>query len=81
MNMENEIVFISTDVESDGPIPAIYSMLSLGSVAFRIGENGYEQLDTFEENLLEYPGAVRHPKTMRWWNDFPDAWKKIRENP
>ena len=28
-------IYVSTDVETDGPIPGPYSMLSLGSAAFR----------------------------------------------
>lgn len=27
-------IYISTDIEADGPIPGEYSMLSIGSVAF-----------------------------------------------
>lgn len=28
-------VYISTDIETDGPIPGKYSMLSLGSAAYK----------------------------------------------
>ncbi|NTW14086.1 MAG: 3'-5' exoribonuclease [Candidatus Moranbacteria bacterium] len=80
MNECND-TFVSTDIEADGRIPGINSMLSLGSVAFTVTKGGYRQLDTFEENLVEYPGAVRNPVTMNWWKRHPEAWRTIRENP
>jgi hypothetical protein len=74
------MIFISADVEADGGLVGINSMLSLGSVAFRVGECGYEQITTFEANLQEYPGAVQDEEVMVWWTKFPEAWQKIRKN-
>lgn len=74
-------IFVSADIEADGSLVGVNSMLSLGSVAFRVGQHGYEQLSTFEANLLECPGAVRDEQVMQWWNGHPKAWQKIRENP
>lgn len=75
-NMEE--IYISTDIESDGPIPGKYSMLNFGSVA--ITKSG-EILGTFEANLKALPGAIRHPDTMKFWSKFPDIWKLVTTNP
>lgn len=69
--------FISIDIESDGPVPGLYSMLSLGAVAF--DEVGTE-LDAFSINLAQMWGAKENPGTMAWWKTQPEAWKACREN-
>ncbi|NTW22379.1 exonuclease [Candidatus Falkowbacteria bacterium] len=73
-------IFISADIEADGRVPGINSMISLGSVAFRVGASGYEQISTFEANLLELEGAVQDEEVMAWWQKFPDAWERCRLN-
>ena len=76
--MSKEEVFISTDVETDGPIPGPYSMLSLGAAAF--SEDG-TQLSTFTVNLETLPGATADPGTRAWWGQHPEAYRAARENP
>jgi hypothetical protein len=70
-------IYVSTDIECDGPVPGPYSMLSLGSVAYSAAG---ERLGTFSANLETLPGASGHPKTMAWWQQFPEAWAKARQN-
>jgi hypothetical protein len=70
-------VYVSTDVEADGPIPGIYSMLSLGSAAYLADKT---LVSTITANLEILPGAVEHPKTMEWWKRQPKAWEACREN-
>ena len=70
-------VYVSTDVETDGPIPGPHSMLSLGSAAY--GE-GLNVVATFEVNLETLPGAAPNADTMRWWETHPEAWAASREN-
>jgi hypothetical protein len=65
--------FVSVDVETDGPIPGLYSMRSLGAAAF--SEEG-ELLGTFSVNLRPLPGAGQDPRTMQWWSDHPEAWQR-----
>ena len=72
----NEI-FISTDVETDGPIPGPHSMLSLGSAAYTPQK---QLLSTFSANFETLPGASAHPKTAEWWASQPDAWAACRTN-
>jgi hypothetical protein len=70
-------IYVSTDVESDGPIPGPYSMLSLASAAYTINK---ELLSVFTANLETLPDATAHPKTMQWWATQPEAWKTCRTN-
>lgn len=70
-------IFVSTDVEADGPIPGPHSMLSLGSAAYRADKT---LVATFEANLQTLEGASGHPGTMRWWATQPEAWRICREN-
>ena len=71
-------LYVSTDIEADGPCPGLNSMLSLGSAAFR--RDG-TVLDTFSVNLETLPEAVPHPVTERWWQDQPEAWAACRRDP
>lgn len=71
------MIYISCDVETDGPIPGEFSMLSLGAVAFN--EEGIK-IDTFYSNLLPLPNAKQDPKTMQWWQTEKEAWELTQEN-
>jgi hypothetical protein len=71
-------IYVSTDIETDGPIPSINSMLSFGSAAFSL-EKGL--LDTFSANLMELPFASPDPKTMcEFWAKQPEAWVACRKD-
>jgi hypothetical protein len=68
-------IYVSTDVESDGPIPGPNSMLSFASAAYRADKS---LLDTFSANLELLPGAAGDPATMRWWAQHAEAWQATR---
>lgn len=70
-------LYISTDIETDGPIPGINSMLSFGSAAYSADKT---LVGTFTANLDLLPEATQDPKTMAWWQTQPVAWKACREN-
>lgn len=70
-------IYVSTDVETDGPIPGPHSMLSFGSAAYLADKT---LVSTFEANLELLPGAAPDPKTMDWWKTNPDAWEACRQN-
>jgi hypothetical protein len=71
-------IYVSIDVESTGPCPGLYSMISLGAAAFtRDGE----ELGTWSSNLAELPDAYRDPDTMAFWAEHPEAWALATENP
>jgi hypothetical protein len=71
-------IYVSTDIETDGPIPGENSMLSLGSVAF--AANGAE-IASFAINFETLPGAAPNAKTMEWWQTQPEAWEAARADP
>jgi len=54
-------IYVSTDVEADGPIPGPYSMLSFGSAAYRPDKH---LLGTFTANLEQLPAPA--PTRIPW---------------
>lgn len=68
-------IYLSTDVETDGPIPGPHSMLSLGSAAYTADK---QLVSTFTANLETLPGAAADPKTAAWWATQPAAWAACR---
>src|SRR5208337_796411 len=68
-------IYVSTDIETDGPIPGPNSMLSFGSAAYRADKT---LLDTFSANLETLPEANPDPKTMAWWRDNAGAYAATR---
>lgn len=70
-------LYISTDVETDGPIPGPHSMLSLGSAAYTADK---QLVATFSANLETLEQASAHPKTAEWWATQPAAWAACRQN-
>lgn len=73
----NDEIYVSTDVETDGPIPGPNSMLSFGSAAF--SADG-KLLSTFTANLETLDEASADPKTAAWWLTQPDAWEACRKD-
>lgn len=71
-------IYVSTDVETDGPIAGRHSMLSIGSAAYTAGK---QLLGTFAANLETLPGALPDPKTAAWWETQPEAWAACRRDP
>ncbi|WP_257385204.1 hypothetical protein [Tahibacter caeni] len=70
-------IYISTDVETDGPIPGPHSMLSFGSAAYTADKI---LVATFSANLETLDGASAHPKTAAWWATQPEAWAACRKD-
>ena len=70
-------IYVSTDIEADGPIPGPHSMLSFASAAYSADK---QVVGTFSANLDTLPGAEPHPRTVEWWKQFPDAWAACRRD-
>lgn len=68
-------IYVSTDVETDGPIPGPHSMLSFASAAYLPDKT---LVGTFAANLKTLPDASGDPETMAWWQSQPDAWNATR---
>ena len=63
-------IYISTDIETDGPIPGPHSLLSFGSAAYLADKT---LVSTFTANLETLPGALGDAKTMAWWATEPEC--------
>ena len=72
----NEI-YVSVDIEADGPIPGDNSMLSIGSAAY--DESG-SLLSTFSANILPLQAAQQNPITMEFWSKQPKAWAELQKD-
>lgn len=77
MVMTQEI-YVSTDVETNGPVAGKHSMLSIGSAAFTADKT---LLSTFSANLETVPEFSADDHTTAWWATQPEAWAACRSNP
>ncbi len=71
-------IYISIDVEADGRVPGLSSMLSFGAAAFSLDK---ELLGTFSRNLRQIEGAAAEPDSMAFWAENPQAWEAARRDP
>jgi hypothetical protein len=79
--MSHREIYVSVDIEADGPIPGPHSMLSLGAAAFSIDRATPPRalaLGTWSANLETLDGASGDPQTMQWWGSQPAAWAACR---
>jgi len=76
-------LYVSCDVETDGPIPGPHSMLSLGAACFVVDRaaRSYAKTAEFSCNFEPIEGASGFPDTMRWWATQPEAWAATRVDP
>ncbi len=70
-------IYVSTDIETDGPIPGPHSMLSFASAAYRQDK---QLLSTFSANLETLPLASMHPETNAFWQKNPQAYAATRQD-
>lgn len=70
-------VYVSTDIETNGPIPGPNSMWSLGSAAF-CADGSVESI--FHSNLKDLPGSTDDPATLQFWRRQPAAFAAARKN-
>ena len=74
--LDSNQLYIVVDIEADGPVPGLYSMLSLGAVA----TTPDQELSSFYRTLLPNPESSTDPDTMEWWKRQPDAWQEVTTN-
>lgn len=75
--MKKKTVYLSIDVETDGPIPGMYSMLSFGVAAMDITG---AVLDTFSVNLELLDDACENADTMKWWKQRWHLYEETRKD-
>jgi hypothetical protein len=71
-------LYFSTDIETDGPIPGPYSMLSFGTAVF---DAAGQRRGEFTRNLTPLDGAGQHPDTMAFWARNKEAYDATRVDP
>jgi hypothetical protein len=76
--MSKQEIYVSTDVEADGPIPGPHSLLSFASAAYTAEK---KLVSTFSRNLLQLPRATMHPVQKKFWDENPVAWNACRVDP
>ena len=69
-------VYIVVDVETNGPVPGLYSMLSIGAIA----TTTHAEVGNFYRKISPYEEAGENPATMQWWKTQPEAWKEATSN-
>lgn len=73
-------VYVSVDIEADGPLPGLNSMMSIGAAAFYEGSR--TPVSTFEMNLAPLEGASADPETLSWWaKQEPGVWEHATRDP
>jgi hypothetical protein len=70
-----EEIYVSIDVEADGRLPGLSSMLSLGAVAISLDK---KVEGTFSCNFELLEGASPHPKVQEFWDKNKDAYNATR---
>jgi hypothetical protein len=68
-------LYVSTDIETNGPVVGKNAMLSIGSAVFTADKH---LLATFSANLETPPDTVPDEHTMVWWSTQPSAWAANR---
>lgn len=72
-------VYISIDIETNGPCPGLNSMLAVGAVAYY----GRKAVGRFYRKLYPLPyedGAIENADTMIWWAGQPEAWEEVNKD-
>jgi DNA polymerase III alpha subunit (gram-positive type) len=77
MSYKKEI-YISIDIETDGPCPGVNSMISLGAAAY---DWDGTLVDTWTMNFERIPDGVQNPSTMDFWSENPEAWEASTKDP
>jgi len=78
MSMNKPELYISLDIETNGPCPGLNSMLSLGAAAFFNGNmvaKFYRKLEP-----LSGPDFMEDSDTMTWWETQPEAWEEVNKD-
>ncbi len=75
--MQCEEIYVSTDIETNGPVVGIHAMLSFASAAYRADKT---LVSTFSANLEILDTSLADPQTMLWWQMQPVAWAAHRTN-
>jgi DNA polymerase III alpha subunit (gram-positive type) len=71
--LDDDQIYVIVDIEADGPVPGLYSMLSMGAVA----TTRDQEVSSFYRKLTPNKAATQDPDIMDWWKTQPTAWKEV----
>ena len=71
--LDDNQIYIVVDIETNGPVAGLYSMLSLAAVA----TTRDKEISTFYQKLVPLANASRSQSTMDWWKTQPKRGKKL----
>lgn len=72
-------MYFSVDVESDGPVPGLHSMLSIGISALH--PETLEECAHFYQTVKRLGETNQDLDTMKWWSGFPEQYKAATLDP
>lgn len=78
MDIDQQLLFVMFDIESNGPCPGLYSMLGFGICGVDINEKIVFKM---ERNLKTLPEAGECKDTMEFWAKNPESYKYVTTNP
>jgi DNA polymerase III alpha subunit (gram-positive type) len=70
--LDDNQIYVIVDIETDGPVPGLHSMLSIGAVA----STADKQVGEFYRRIIPNPESKPDPDTMEWWKKYPEAWQE-----
>lgn len=73
----NKEVLIFLDIEALGVVPGLHSMISLGAISADVTG---QELGRFEVNLHPLPDTQPSFDTLKWWEQFPEAFNYATGN-
>ena len=73
--MNKPELYISIDIETDGPCPGQNSMLAIGAAAFKI--DLFNPVSKFYRTIKPMDDATQDSDTMLWWATQPEAWEEV----
>jgi len=74
--MSKTELYVSLDIETDGPCPGLNSMLAIGAAMYLNGK----EIETFYSTIEPLPDGMQNNDTMIWWNTQPAAWLEVNRN-
>lgn len=74
--MNKRTAWLSIDIEADGPVPGLHSMLQLGAVAI---DNDGTEIGTWSACFKPLPDARPDPRTIaEFWNAYPGLLDRVK---
>lgn len=71
-------LYLSFDIETDGPSPIINNLLAIGIYAFTIEAQGPQEIFKLSYNIRPLDGHTSNARTMEFWAQHPVQWAQLQ---